>query len=130
MVVQKSITGPLFNAIGGSIGSGGFFGDLFGSIFHEGGVVGETTPQRQVPSYVFAGAPRYHSGGIAGLMPGELPAILQRGEVVLPKGSTPSATPVNVVMNISTPDANSFRASQAQIAAEAARGIGRARRNL
>ncbi|MER2520942.1 MAG: phage tail tape measure C-terminal domain-containing protein [Bdellovibrionales bacterium] len=130
MVVQKSITGPLFDAIGGSIGSGGFFGDLFGSIFHEGGVVGETAPQRQVPSYVFAGAPRYHSGGIAGLMPGEIPAILQRGEVVLPKDAGRASTPVNVVMNISTPDAGSFRASQAQIAAKAARGIRRAGRNL
>ena len=130
MVVQKSITGPLFDAIGGSIGSGGFFGDLFGSIFHEGGVAGETAPQRQVPAYVFAGAPRYHSGGIAGLMPGEIPAILQRGEVVLPKDASRTSTPVNVVMNISTPDASSFRSSQAQIAAEAARGIGRAQRNL
>ena len=35
---------------------------------------------------MFAGAPRYHEGGIAGLKPGEVPAILQKGEVVLPKG--------------------------------------------
>jgi lambda family phage tail tape measure protein len=131
MVVQKSITGPLFNAIGGSIGGGGggFFDDLFGSIFHEGGVAGEAAPKRRVPAYVFAGAPRYHGGGIAGLMPDEIPAILQRGEVVLPKDAR-SASPVNVVMNITTQDANSFRASQAQIAAEAARGIKRANRNL
>lgn len=134
MIVQKSITGPLFDAIGGSIsGDGGssFLGGLFGSIFHEGGVVGETSvPRRQLPSHVFAGAPRYHSGGIAGLMPGEIPAILQRGEVVLPKDANRSAMPVNVVMNITTPDAGSFRSSQAQIAAEAARGIRRAGRNL
>jgi hypothetical protein len=116
-------------SIGGSGGSS-FFGDLFGSIFHEGGVVGDSAPTRRVPSYVFAGAPRYHSGGIAGLMPGEIPAILQRGEVVLPKGSNQTSTPVNIVMHIATPYASSFRSSQAQIAAEAARGINRARRNL
>ena len=32
-------------------------------------------------------SPRYHSGGIAGIRPGEVPAILQRGEMVLPSGS-------------------------------------------
>jgi len=71
---------------------------------------------------------RHRAGGIAGLMPGELPSILQRGEVVLPKGSNQTSTPINVAMHISTPDANSFRASQAQIEAEAARGIRRDRR--
>ena len=63
-------------------------------------------------------------------MPGEIPAILQRGETVLPKDTNMSGMPVNVVMNITTPDANGFRASQAQIAAEAARNIKRANRNL
>ena len=38
--------------------------------------------------------------------------------------------PVNVVMNISTPDAGSFRYAQGQIAADAARAMERARRNL
>jgi hypothetical protein len=78
---------------------------------------------------VFAEAPRYHSGGIDGLGADEVPAILQRGETVLPKNSR-SSTPINLVMNISTPDASSFRASQAQLSAEMARGISRAKRNL
>ncbi len=134
MVVQQSITGPIAKWLSGAMESGGNGGsildDIFGAIFHEGGVAGETAPSRQVPSFIFAGAPRYHSGGIAGLQPGEIPAILQRGEVVLPKNSGRGSSPINVVMHISTPDANSFRASQAQVAAEAARGIGRARRNL
>ena len=38
--------------------------------------------------------------------------------------------PVTVVMNITTPDAAGFRRSQGQIAAEAARAIQRARRDL
>jgi lambda family phage tail tape measure protein len=135
MIVQKSITGPLFNAIGDSLGGSGggggagFFGDLFSSIFHEGGIAGGNAPKRRVPAYIFAGAPRYHTGGIAGLQPGEIPAILQRGETVLPKNSS-LGNPVSVIMNIQTPDANSFRASQGQIAAQAARNIKQANRNL
>lgn len=72
-------------------GGGGIFGGLFsflGSIFHKGGAVGGSAPTRAVSPAVFAGAPRMHSGGVAGgLRAGEVPAILQRGEVVLPKNA-------------------------------------------
>lgn len=132
MAVKQAITGPLFNAIGGSMGGGGggFLDSIFSMIFHEGGVVGDGLPKRRaVPAHVFIGAPRYHGGGIAGLKPGEIPAILERGETVLPKNQRMGGAST-VIMNISTPDANSFRSSQAQIAADAARGIDRARRNL
>lgn len=132
MAVKQAITGPLFSAIGGSMGGGGggFLDSIFGMLFHEGGTVGEGLPKRRaVPAHVFIGAPRYHGGGIAGLKPGEIPAILERGETVLPKNQRMGAAST-VIMNISTPDANSFRSSQAQIAADAARGIDRARRNL
>ncbi len=131
MVVQQSITGPLAKWMGSSMESGGFLDSIFSSLFHEGGVAGEASPSRQVPAFIFAGAPRYHGGGIAGLKPDEIPAILQRGEEVVSRKDRKSrSTGVNVVMHISTPDANSFRASQAQVSAEAARGINRARRNL
>jgi lambda family phage tail tape measure protein len=130
MAVQKSITGPLFNMLGSSMGGGGFLDSIFSSIFHEGGEVGGSAPQRRVPAYVYASAPRYHTGGVAGLKPGEIPAILERGEIVLPKDGTRMGSPVSVIMNITTPDASSFRMSQSQITAEAARGIQRAKRNL
>ena len=39
---------------------------------------------RTVSPALFAGAPRYHSGGIAGLAPNEVPAILKKGEIVDP----------------------------------------------
>jgi len=45
--------------------------------------VGAAGPTRAVPAMAFAGAPRMHSGGWAGLRPDEVPAILQRGERVL-----------------------------------------------
>lgn len=88
-IVQQLFSMP--SGGGGMFGGGGGFGGIlsgiFGSIFHKGGVVGGAAPQRMVSPSTFAGAKRYHSGGIAGLQPGEVPAILQRGEVVLPKGT-------------------------------------------
>jgi hypothetical protein len=46
-------------------------------------MVGAGAPMRAVPVTAFAGAPRLHTGGWAGLRPDEVPAILQRGERVL-----------------------------------------------
>jgi TP901 family phage tail tape measure protein len=79
-------------ALGSGSGGGGFdllgpissgIGSIFSSIFHEGGVVGGQAPARLVPADMFRGAPRYHSGGLAGFAPDELPAILRRREEVL-----------------------------------------------
>lgn len=77
----------------GSIGApgaakGGLFGGaIIPGILHSGGVAGRDGygHGRSVSPGVFAGARRYHSGGVAGLQPGEVPAILQKGEVVIPK---------------------------------------------
>lgn len=78
----------LFNIIsslfsGGGSGGGGY-GQLIGSIaslfLHKGGVVGQTNDVRQVS--IFNNAPRYHTGGVAGLKPNEVPAVLMGG----PKG--------------------------------------------
>ncbi|TGY90715.1 phage tail tape measure protein [Marinicauda algicola] len=142
IAVRSAILGPLANALGG--GGGGLLGGLFGSggglfagIFHQGGVAGGPAQQRLVPAFAFAGAPRFHDGGLAGLRADEVPAILQRGEMVLSRAqlaaigaARETRSPVNVVMNISTPDAGSFRYAQGQIAADAARAMERARRNL
>ncbi len=55
------------------------------SIFHDGGVAGDSSaPTRLVSPGWFTNAMSYHSGGIAGLQPGEIPAILKRGEPVDP----------------------------------------------
>lgn len=81
------------NAFGGGLG-GGRRGGLLGGflipgILHDGGVAGKDGygHGRSVSPSVFAGARRYHSGGVAGLRPDEVPAILQRGEIVLPRGA-------------------------------------------
>ena len=52
-------------------------------VFHGGGIAGSANRSRAVHSMWFAGAPRYHSGGVAGLKPNEVPTILERGEEVL-----------------------------------------------
>lgn len=58
------------------------------SVNHGGGIVGRTALKRKVDPMLFAGAPRYHAGGVAGLRPGEVPAILQKGEEVLSKSDS------------------------------------------
>lgn len=56
----------------------------FVGVFHKGGVVGKSPPARRlVNPAIFANAVRYHSGGVAGLKPNEVPTILEKGEHVL-----------------------------------------------
>jgi hypothetical protein len=76
--VMKFLTGDF-----GTTGElGGVLGDIFAGVFHAGGTAGEGGPGRLVPALAFAGAPRLHSGGIAGLRDDEVPTILKRGERV------------------------------------------------
>jgi lambda family phage tail tape measure protein len=70
--------------------AGGGVGGLIASIFHSGGVVGSGGTRRAISPLAFAGAPRMHAGGIAGLKSDEVPAILQSGETVIPRGQTRS----------------------------------------
>ncbi|WP_313031696.1 phage tail length tape measure family protein [Brucella sp.] len=93
-VASKLIDIALNNIFSGGGLFGGGKGGLFGGaiipgILHSGGVAGTHgyNHGRAVSPSVFAGAKRYHTGGVAGLQPGEIPAILQRGEVVLPRGA-------------------------------------------
>jgi hypothetical protein len=142
------ITQPLEQAFSGlfSGGSGGGGGGAAGGIgalvtsgaqylsslfFHEGGTVGmggRAGPM--MPAAVWAGAPRYHNGGMIG--PDEVPAILRRGEVV----RTPEQEAAlgrrmgGVVVNINgVTDANSFRNSQGQITSRLAAALARTGRN-
>jgi hypothetical protein len=62
-----------------------------GAIYHQGGEVGLPTSWRTgIDPRVFNFANRYHRGGLAG---DEVPAILQRGEMVIPRGAMGSAPP-------------------------------------
>ena len=112
----------------GSADSG--LSSIFSGIFHEGGTVGEGGPGRWVDSGVFAGATRYRQGGIAGLMPGEVPAILQQGEGVVSKeqmqnGGSGGGHTFNI--SIQTPNPASFTESQGQIASLLSQTVARGR---
>ncbi len=83
MLAQTLLMSAFKAMAGGS--STGFWASMAASIKHDGGIMGAGGPQRMVSPLLFAGAPRYHAGGIAGLKPLEMPAILQKGEEVLPR---------------------------------------------
>jgi lambda family phage tail tape measure protein len=77
---RRAVLGPIANALSGIFGGGG---SVAAAVSHAGGMVGLSGHSRSVPASVFAGAPRMHAGGWAGLRPDEVPTILQRGERVL-----------------------------------------------
>ena len=78
MIVQQAI----FNALKGST-LGNFLGI---GIAHKGEVLGRSSgrnQRRRVNPAIFAGAQRFHSGGMPGLRPNEIPIIAKKGEEVL-----------------------------------------------
>lgn len=89
-LAQTIIKQMIMKAIMSSMGMGGGvdgFASAVGMSVHSGGVIGrDSLRQRSVEPGWFAGAPRYHSGGVVGLAPDEYPAILQENEEVLAKG--------------------------------------------
>ena len=95
LATRRYITQPLAGLLFGALGGGGatpgsaVFGRLQAGVGHAGAVAGQPGGvRRAVPPAVFALAPRFHSGGIAGLRPDEVPIIAQRGETILPRGVT------------------------------------------
>ena len=131
LAARRFILGPIADALSGAFGGAG---GLFANILHSGGTVGMAGSSRMVPTMAFAGAPRMHSGGWAGLRPDEVPAILQRGERVLSRreaagyGQSSAAPTVNVT--IMARDSDSFRQSRTQVAADIARAVSLGRRGM
>jgi hypothetical protein len=92
---KKNVGGGLLALLGFGSGTSGVVPGTEaapGLQFHSGGIVGIGGSQRHVHPAYFDDAPRYHGGGIAGLAPDEVPAILQRGERIIPKGSAGGLT--------------------------------------
>ena len=130
LAARRFILGPIANALGGALGGAG---GIFADILHAGGMVGSAGPSRMVPALAFAGASRMHAGGWAGLKPDEVPAILQRGERVLSRRETAGygqASAPNVNVTIMARDAESFRQSRTQVAADIARAVSLGRRGM
>ncbi|MCP4100461.1 MAG: hypothetical protein GY750_03380 [Lentisphaerae bacterium] len=111
MITRSLVTQPLGNAIGGMFSGGGvgsWLGGLFGGFRAEGG------PVTAGKSY------------IVGEKRAELFTPAQNGYI----SPSTAGGGVNVTMNISTPDANSFRRSEGQLGAQAAMAINNAGRYL
>lgn len=90
----------LFGGSTGTPRSGGLLGGaIIPGILHDGGQAGRDGygHRRAVPASTFRGAPRFHNGTMGvGLGPSEVPAILEKGEIVLPKGAKVGTEGVNV----------------------------------
>ncbi|MEC7118669.1 MAG: hypothetical protein VXW65_02045, partial [Pseudomonadota bacterium] len=56
---------------------------MLAGVLHGGGIAGGAGAKKQYDISMLTQAPRYHIGGVAGMKPGEVPAILQAGEEVL-----------------------------------------------
>lgn len=88
-ILRQMILNTLVKALGASSGIGSAAGAAGGTaagatLFHGGGVVGRGRGvMRTVSREVFENAQRYHTGGLAGFRPNEVPAILERNEEVL-----------------------------------------------
>jgi hypothetical protein len=129
--------GSIFSGIAGKFGFGG--GAAAGATggagaavegmalwMHSGGIVGPSSPMRMMPAGMFDHAVRLHSG----LKGDEFPAVLQRGEQVIPRGGgSGRGSGGNVTVNVNVPQGTD-RLSATRIATEAGMATQRAlRRN-
>ena len=134
---RMSVLQPLFG--GGPEGGTGLVGDVLAGVFHAGGVVGGQAQARMVSPQVFSSAQKLHQGGLAGLRPDEVPAILRKREIVDPGdgsmfkkifGDAGAGGAQNITFNVTTPNPESFRRSENQITAMLSRAMQRGQRNL
>ena len=124
LMMRQAVTQPLANALTtAGLGIGSYFkgmlapaavGDytVMASYAHSGGVAGSLSRSRSFPAATFAGAPRLHDG----FMPGEYPAVLERGETVIPKGGFGGVTQQpNVIINIDNKSSQEVQANQSDV---------------
>jgi hypothetical protein len=124
----------------GITGEGGIIGQIFGGL---GGLFGGGSGGGGGGGIggLISGAASLFGGFFADggkLKPGQFGVVGERGPELAFAGSSPlnimpngmGGSPVTINMNVQTPDVQSFRQSQGQLAADMARSIDRARRNL
>jgi len=127
--VCKAALKPVTSQLGE--GLGGFLNGLLG--FADGGAFSQGKVMPFARGGVVSGPVSFPMRGGTGLMGEAAPEAimpLARGADgklgVRPAGGGP---PDNIVMNIQTPDADSFRRSQSQVAAQMSRALARGQRN-
>lgn len=102
-LVTKLIGGPLVQAassMGGVPLARGSTTQSMAAGHHTGGTAGALANVRFVDPSVFTEAYRYHTGGVAGLKPGEVPAILERGERIIPRGGRLGGNSITVYQTV------------------------------
>lgn len=122
--------------LSGMGGIGGLVGMILPGLFSEGGYSTSPVASAMVPAAAFRHAPHFSEGGVTS---GGIPAVLHPNEAVIPLSrgrkipvemgdSAGGGTIIHApqTINIQTPDADSFRRSQKQIAADMARAGQRA----
>jgi len=124
---------PVQNALGGAIANGinGLFSGM--SLFEKGGAFssGRVTPFAR--GGVVSGPTTFPMRGGTGLMgeagPEAIMPLTRGPDGRLGVAGAGGSRPVQVTMNVSTPDAAGFRRSQTQIAAQLSRAMARGQRN-
>jgi phage-related minor tail protein len=127
----RSALQPLTGAVGD--GLAGALSGLLG--FAKGGVVGAPMPQPFADGGVIASPISFPlSGGRTGIAgeagPEAIMPLARGADGRLGVRTQGGGGPVSVTVNITTPDAESFRRSEGQIAAMLSRTLGRGQRNL
>lgn len=102
-------------------------GQILTTIAKRGGLAEQLPIGGLVPAQVFQNAKRFQFGGQVGTGRDTIPALLRPGERVLtPEQQQAGQRPINVTVNITATDVESFRRSQGQVQAEIAAGLARA----
>ena len=112
---------------------GGMLADGFASLFADGGSFAQGRVMPFASGGVVSGPTYFPMRGGVGLMgeagPEAIMPLARGADGRLGVRTEGGGRPVQVVMNISTPDAASFQRSQSQIAAQMSRALSRSQRN-
>lgn len=142
LLIQLAIQSLLSAYTGGaSSGAGSLMGIVGASVKHGGGGIGDSGRSRNVPWSFFSDAPRYHTGGVMGLKPNEIPIIAEKGEEMLTasdprhrnnigKGGSGSKEAQQNISIINTIDTSSFaQALESDAATKVIMNVVRANKN-
>lgn len=129
--VLSTAVKPVQDALGGAVVSG--LNGLIGGVFANGGAFSSGRVRAFAKGGVVNGPMTFPMRGGTGLMgeagPEAIMPLTRGADGSLGVRAQGGGRPVQVTMNISTPDAEGFRRSRTQIAAQLGRALGQGRRN-